>query len=63
LQYGLRARAYTRPSRARTAALDGEEAKQPGALATIAAGLKIGVMTKAELLRFAGNQAEYLSAR
>jgi hypothetical protein len=62
VHYGLRARAAFRSSRSQ-AVLSAEDAHQPAATATVAAGLRPGVMTKAELLRFPGRHADYLQAR
>ena len=62
VHYGLRARAHC-SSRAEEKSLSREELGLPAATANIAAGLRPGVMTKAELLRFRGTQADYLEAR
>jgi hypothetical protein len=50
VHYGLRARAAFRHRRSR-ALLSAEDAHQPAAAATVGAGFRPGVMTKAELLR------------
>ncbi len=62
MTYGLRARAAFRP-RSSQASLSAEDQHQPAAAAVVGAGLRPGVMTKAELLRFSGRQTDYLNAR
>jgi hypothetical protein len=62
MTYGLRARASFKPRRSQ-ASLSTEDQHQPAAAATVGAGLRPGVMTKAELLRFAARQTDYLNAR
>ena len=62
VHYGLRARAAFRNRRSQ-ALLSAEDAHQPAAAATVGAGFRPGVMTKAELLRFPGRHADYLRAR
>ena len=58
VHYGLRARAAFRNRRSQ-AVLSAEDAHQPAAAATVGAGFRPGVMTKAELRRFPGRHAEY----
>lgn len=60
VNYGLRARAAYKPYKA---ALSSDDQHAPGAAATVAAGFRPGVLTRPELLRFAGVQHDYLRAR
>ncbi len=62
VHYGLRARAAYKPRR-QQAALSSDDQHAPGAAATVAAGFRPGVLTRPELLRFAGVQHDYLRAR
>lgn len=62
VRYGLRAR-QTFTKRSLGAQLSSQEATQPYASATIGAGLRVGVLSKAELLRFRARSTEYLEAR
>ena len=62
VHYGLRARAAYKPRR-QQAALSSDDQHAPGAAAIVAAGFRPGVLTRPELLRFAGVQHDYLRAR
>lgn len=62
VRYGLRARQFSsKHSSVRN--FSSEAASHPAAAATIAAGLQIGVLSKAELLAFRGRTTGYLQAR
>ncbi|KAK9805594.1 hypothetical protein WJX72_006757 [[Myrmecia] bisecta] len=63
VQYGLRKRSYPFQQRRTDAAITGADLALPATKATVAAGLRPGVLTKAELLSFRGRSSDYLEAR
>ena len=62
IRYGLRARQVTSKRSSVVQSLD-SEALQPAAAATVAAGLRIGGLSKAELVQFRARSSQYLEAR
>ena len=62
VRYGLRARQQTTKRQAALTS-SAQNASQPAAIATIAAGLRVGRLSKAELLQFRARSSDYLEAR
>ena len=60
-KYGLRAGGFSRRSRRQV--FSQEDVEHPAAKATIAAGLRLGTMLKAERQLFQGCSAAYMQAR